>query len=97
MKNPEPVSLSDVPTLETSSVLQNDRKGLIAWLLNALYTSRSREARRVIHRYRYLLAEDTRGRPASVVSTAVQPRECNANADRDKTPLRAIHRKLEDA
>jgi hypothetical protein len=97
MKNSEPVSMREASIIEASSGRPSSRKGLIAWLLEALYVSRSREARRVIRRYRHLIAEDFHGRPKIVASTAVQAGECKANADRDKTPLRAIHRTLEDA
>ena len=97
MKNSEPVSVREVSILQTSSGRSTSRKSLIAWLLEALYVSRSREARRVIHRYRHLIAKDCSGRPKVVASVTDQTRECNANADRDKTPLRAIHRTLEDA
>jgi hypothetical protein len=51
----------------------------------------------VIHRYRHLIAEDCRNSPALAASAAVQAREYKADADRDKTPLRANHRTLEDA
>jgi hypothetical protein len=97
MKHYEPVSVCEVSIIETSSGQSVRREGLIAWLLEALYVSRSREARRVIHRYRHLIADDCRGRPKVVASAAVQTMECKTDADRDKTPLRAIHRTLEDA
>ena|ERR1700761_5009834 len=98
MKNSEPVSVREASIVQASSGRSTARNSLIGWLLEALYDSRSREARRVIHRYRHLLAEDVRARHEHVTSTTTaQTRECNANADRDKMPRRAIHRALEDA
>jgi hypothetical protein len=97
MKDPGPVSVREVSTIETSSSQTTGRKGLIAWLLEALYVSRSREARRVIRRYRHLIADDFSGRPRSVASAAVQAKESTANADRDKTLLRAVDRAIENA
>ena len=97
MKHSDPVSVREVSIIQPSPRRSPARKSPIAWLLEALYVSRSREARRVIHRYRHLLAEDCHGRPRAVTSAAAQARECSANADRNKTPLRAIRRTLEDA
>jgi hypothetical protein len=97
MKHSEPASVREASTVEVSSGRSTASQGVIGWLLEALYVSRSREARRVIHRYRHLLAADYRGRPKVFTSAAPQARECSANADRDKTPLRAIHRTFEDA
>jgi hypothetical protein len=97
MKHSEPVSVREVSIVETSAGRSPGRTSLIAWLLEALYVSRRREARRVIHRYRHLIAEDCRNSPALAASVAVQAREYKADADRDKTPLRANHRTLEDA
>ena|ERR1700761_4495028 len=97
MKNSKPASVREASIVEASPGRSTTSQGLIGWLLEALYVSRSREARRVIHRYRHLLAEDCHGRPRAVTSAAAQARECSANADRNKTPLRAIRRTLEDA
>jgi hypothetical protein len=97
MKHSDPVSVREVSIVESSSGRSHSRKSLIAWLLEALYVSRSREARRVIHRYCHLLAEGERGHAENAAPTATQARKCSANADRDQTPLRAIPRSFEDA
>jgi hypothetical protein len=94
MKDPGPVSVREVSTIETSSNHNTSRKGPFAWLLEALYVSRRRETRRVIRRYRHLIAEDFSGRPRIV---AIQASESRANADRDKTLLRAVDRAIENA
>jgi hypothetical protein len=96
MKNSEPVPVREESVIGISSRIAA-RNGLIAWLLEALYVSRSREARRVIRRYRHLIADDVAGQPRITVSAATQARETKANADRDQTLLRAIDRALEDA
>jgi hypothetical protein len=96
MKNSEPVPVREESVIGISFRIAA-RNGLIAWLLEALYVSRSREARRVIRRYRHLIADDSDGHPSITVSAATQARETKANADRDQTLLRAIDRALEDA
>jgi hypothetical protein len=73
------------------------RKGLLARIVQALHGSRRIEARRVIHRYRHLIAEESYERPKFAAVNPCTTEESNADADRDNARVYTGRRALQDA
>jgi hypothetical protein len=85
------------PVIAGASSGPTRRKGIIARLVEALHESRRLEARRVIHRYRHLIAEESFEQPKIVAVNSGATEESNANADRDNSRVDADRRALQDA
>jgi hypothetical protein len=73
------------------------RKNLFARILEALHVSRRIEARRLLRRYRHLVAEDFKGQLINASPVLNNLEESRENADRDKTLIRAGHRTFQNA
>jgi hypothetical protein len=71
--------------------------GLLERIVEALHESRRLEARRVIHRYRHLMAEEFFEQPKIVAVNSGTTEESNANADRDNSRADADRRALQEA
>jgi hypothetical protein len=71
--------------------------GLLERIVEALHESRRLEARRVIHRYRHLMAEEFFEQPKIVAVNSRTTEESNANADRDNPRADADRRALQEA
>jgi hypothetical protein len=73
------------------------RKGFLARVVEALHGSRRLEARRLIGRYRHLIAEDFRDRPKIIAVNSTTAEESNSDANRDNAPVHAERRALHHA
>jgi len=85
------------PIIASASIQPTRRKGLLARIVEALRESRRLEARRVIHRYRHLIAEEFLEQPKIVAINSGPTEESNAYADRDNSRAHADRRALQDA
>jgi hypothetical protein len=86
-----------MPIISGASTRPTRRKGLLARIVEALHESRRLEARRVIHRYRHLMAEEFFEQPKIVAVNSRTTEESNANADRDNSRADADRRALQEA
>jgi hypothetical protein len=73
------------------------RKSLFARIVEALQVSRRIEARRLLRRYRHLVAEDFKGQLINASPVLDNLEESRENADRDKILIRAGHRTFQSA
>ena len=85
------------PIIAGASSRPTRRMGLLARIVEALHESRRLEARRVIHRYRHLMAEEFFEQPKIVAVNSRTTEESNANADRDNSRADADRRALQEA
>jgi hypothetical protein len=72
------------------------RNSIFARFVEALHLSRRIEARRLLRRYRHLIAEDFQGQSITTSPVLDNLEESRENADRDKT-LHAGHRTFQSA
>jgi len=63
-------------------------EGIFARIVDALHSSRQIEAKRLLRRYRHLIAEEFQERPNNASADFIKAEEGTANADRDKTLAR---------
>ena len=73
------------------------RNSIFARFVEALHLSRRIEARRLLRRYRHLIAEDFQGQLISTSPVLDNVEESRENADRDKILIRAGHRTFQSA
>jgi hypothetical protein len=85
------------PVIADASSRPIRRKGLFARIVEALHGSRRLEARRVIRRYRHLIAEDFRNRPKIIAVHSGTTEESKVDANRDNAPVHADRRALHHA
>jgi hypothetical protein len=86
MKYFESVTMHDISIAEDSLSRPVRRRSIFARIIEALHISRRRQARRVIHRHRFLIAPDFRAKPTVVNFEATKTLERNVNANGNKTP-----------
>jgi hypothetical protein len=96
MKYSESVTTHDISIAEEPLNRRIRRKSIFARIINALHIPRRRQARRVIHRHRFLIAPDFCAKPAVVDFEASKSIESNINANGNKTPVVANDRALAD-
>ena len=97
MKKFEPAATRGTPIIAGASSRPTRHKGLLARIVEALQESRSREARRVIHRCRHLIAEEFFEQPKILAVNSRTTEESNANADRNNSRADADRRALQEA
>jgi hypothetical protein len=83
MKQFDSAGIRGTPVTTDGSSRPIRRKGLLARLIEALHVSRQIEARRLIGRYRHLIAKDFRNRPKITVVNSSTIEENKTDADRD--------------
>jgi hypothetical protein len=97
MKRFESAATRGPPVIASASSRPTRRRGLLVRIVEALGESRRLEARRVIHRYRHLVAEDFFEQPKIVAVNSRITKESNVNADRDNSRADADRRALQEA
>jgi hypothetical protein len=82
--------------MRSTSVLSKVLRGdLFARLVAALHASRRLEARRVLRRYRHLIAQDFHRQPENISSNFNRMEKSIADADPDQNRIRADNRTLQ--
>jgi hypothetical protein len=97
MKKFQSAAIRGTPIIAGAFSRPTKRKGLLARLVEALHESRRLEARRVIHHYRHLMAEEFFEQPKIFAVNSGPMEESNANADRDNSRVDTDRRALQDA
>ena len=97
MKQFGSTGIRGAPVIADASSRPIRRKGFLARIVAALHGSRRLEARRLIRRYRHLIAEDFRNRPKIIAVNSRATEESNTDANRDNAPVHAERRALHHA
>ncbi len=83
--------------IENTTGLRIGRGSLFARIIKVLHVSRRLETRRLLRRYRHLIAEDFQNRPKGKLLDFNKAKEIRANANRDRSGGRAGERIFQDA
>jgi hypothetical protein len=97
MKQFGSTGIRGAPVIAEASSRPIRRNGFLARVLEALHGSRRLEARRLIRRYRHLIAEDFRNRPKIIAVNSGTTEESNLDANRDNASVHAERRAFHHA
>jgi hypothetical protein len=97
MKYAGSIALRNPSFGEQASVPEIRRKSFFERMVAGLHRSRRRQARQLVRRYRYLIAEESLCQSASGFPEFTNETEGNRNANGDRTSVRANHRAGPDA
>jgi hypothetical protein len=84
-------------SVEAGSKPRKERKGIFVRILEMLYHSRCREAKRVFRHYRHLTVEDAQVRSADPAPESRHAEESSRNAEGDRAPVRPGRRPRREA
>jgi hypothetical protein len=76
----------------TETVQRTKRKSIFLRILEALHASRRREAKRVVRRYRHLMAQPSQVRTIASAPVPQSPEESSRNANGNKPPVHTDRR-----
>ena len=91
MKRAGSIALRNPSFVEQARVPKTRRKGFFERVIVALHVSRRRQARQLVRRYRYLIAEESLCRQANGFANFNNEKESNRNANGDQTSVHTHH------
>lgn len=91
MKRAGSIALRNPSFVEQAPVPKTRRKSFFERVIVALHVSRRRQARQLVRRYRYLIAEEFLCQHAGGLPDFNNEKERNRNANGDQTSVRTNH------